>query len=175
VRHVRRLSADDRRALAAQIASAHAQRERARDHASTEPPAPATSPGARLPSSPALFGPTLTAAGSADGAALDNDTIRAAMREVIPFVLQCYETAQPTLGADHLAIHAHFTITGDPDVGSLVDAQQLFDDDDHPLPTALDDCVRSTIQTLELPPIGDGETVEVNYPLLFTSRGSGSD
>jgi RNA polymerase sigma factor (sigma-70 family) len=105
---------------------------------------------------------------SDDDADLDKDTIRSAMREVIPFLADCYTEARPTLGADHLSIQAHFTITGDRDVGSVIDAKQLFDDDNKPLPAKLDDCMRSTLQTLELPPLGDGNSIDVTYPLLFS-------
>jgi hypothetical protein len=83
------------------------------------------------------------------------------MREVVPFLMKCYEAAMPTLGADHLSIRAHFTILGDRDVGAIIDAKQLFDENDKPLPSKLDDCLRSTLQTLELPPLGDGSAVEV--------------
>ena len=105
---------------------------------------------------------------SDDDGDLDKDTLRGAMREVVPFLTDCYEAARPTLGADHLSIQAHFTITGDRDVGSVIDAKQLFDDQNNPLPAKLDDCLRSTFQTLELPPLGDGNSVDVTYPLLFS-------
>ena len=134
----------ERARLAQQIASAKARR---------------ASPSAPAPSVPA-----------ADGdAAMDHETIRSAMREVIPFLTDCYEAAQPTLGADHLAISAHFTITGDRDTGSVIDAKQLFDENNKPLPAKLDDCLRSTLQTLELPPLGDGDSIDVDYPILFSN------
>jgi len=109
---------------------------------------------------------------------LDKDTIRRAMREVVPFILQCFETAMPTLPTDELSIRAHLTITGDRDVGAIIDAKQLFDADQKPLPPKFDDCLRSTLQTLELPPLGDGSSVEIEYPFTFRKAvpdGSGSD
>jgi hypothetical protein len=91
------------------------------------------------------------------------------MREVLPFLADCYgEARATTLSADHLEIHAHLTLTGDPDIGTVIDAGQLFDDDDQALPTKLDDCIRSTLQSLELPPLGDGDTLDVTYPLVFS-------
>ena len=50
----------------------------------------------------------------------------------------------------------------------MIDASQLYDENKDPLPTKLDDCIRGTLQTLELPPLGDGDTIEVDYPLVFT-------
>lgn len=98
---------------------------------------------------------------------LDKQVLRDAMREVISYITQCYEDALPTLGTNHLEISAHLTITGDRDVGAIIDAKQLFDANGLPLPPVLDDCLRSTFQTLRLPPLGDGESVEVNYPFEF--------
>jgi hypothetical protein len=104
---------------------------------------------------------------------MDKEVIRGAMHEVLPFLGDCYgEARASTLAADHLSIHAKLKFTGDRDVGTIIDAQQLVDDDGHALPTKLDDCLRGTFQTLELPPLGDGETMDVNYPLLFDD-GSG--
>jgi hypothetical protein len=110
---------------------------------------------------------------------MDKDVIRGAMHEVLPFLGDCYGDARATtLSANHLEIKAHFTLTGDPDIGTVIDAKQLFDDNKQPLPAKLDDCIRSTLQTLELPPLGDGDTIEVDYPLSFSDAppadGSGS-
>lgn len=109
---------------------------------------------------------------------LDRETIRDAMHEALPFLGDCYVDARPTRTTDHLAIVAHLTLTGDPDIGTLVDASQLDDDDEGgPLATKLDDCLRAALQTLELPPLSTGASIEVNYPLLFgdgPSDGSGA-
>jgi len=154
--HVRKLaSADERRELAAAIAAARAKRKagQAPRHSSL---GPADSTDSANP-------------GSGHEAQMDRDVIRGAMREVIPFLADCYSDARATtLSADHLEVHAHFTLTGDPDIGTVIDAKQLYDDGKRALPAKLDDCMRSTIQTLELPPLGDGDTVEVDYPLVFS-------
>lgn len=164
--HVRKLaSADERRQLVAQIAAAQAARK-------------ATSPAAR----PRTIGPGVPgdqgSFGSGHEGDMDRDVIRGAMHEVLPFLGDCYSDARgTTLAADHLEIHAHLTLSGDPDIGTVIDAKQLFDDKQHALPTKLDDCIRGTLQTLELPPLGDGDTIEVDYPLAFSDGppdGSGS-
>jgi RNA polymerase sigma-70 factor (ECF subfamily) len=97
-------------------------------------------------------------------------TIRDAMREAIPYVQECYERALPTLSTPDLRIKAHLVLRGDPDVGTIVDAPQpLVDEHDQPLPASLDDCLRSTFQLLELPPLAEGDELVVNYPLRFRS------
>jgi RNA polymerase sigma-70 factor (ECF subfamily) len=164
--HVRKLaSADERHQLAAQIAAAQAARKAAR------------------PPRHSLLGSAESAAqgsfGSGHEGEMDKDVIRGAMKEVLPYLADCYgEARATTLHADHLEIRAHFTLTGDPDIGTVIDADQLFDDDKQALPAKLDDCIRSTLQTLELPALGDGDTIEVDYPLIFSDGpppdGSGS-
>jgi RNA polymerase sigma-70 factor (ECF subfamily) len=154
--HVRKLaSAAERHALVARIAAAQAARKAA--------PAPHhSSLGSAASTDQGSFG-------SGHEGDMDKDVIRGAMKEVLPFLADCYGDARATtLSADHLEIRAHFTLTGDPDVGTVIDANQLFDDNKKPLPTELDDCIRGTLQTLELPPLGDGDTIEVNYPLFFS-------
>ncbi|HSN24691.1 MAG TPA: sigma-70 family RNA polymerase sigma factor [Kofleriaceae bacterium] len=164
--HVRKLASPEaRRELAAQIAAAQTARK-----------------AARAPQRSSLGPPGSTADGSAGSGHegdMDRDVIRDAMHEVLPFLASCYSEARAkTLAADHLEIRAHFTLTGDPDIGTVIDAKQIFDAGKHALPTNLDDCIRSTLQTLELPPLGDGDTVEVDYPLVFSDGppgdGSGS-
>jgi len=164
--HVRQLaSADERRELAAHIAAAQAARKAA--------PAPhRSSLGSAASTDQGSFG-------SGHEGDMDKDVIRGAMQEVLPYLANCYSDARvTTLSADHLEIRAHFTLTGDPDIGTVIDANQLFDDKKQALPTKLDDCIRGTLQTLELPPLGDGDTIEVDYPLMFSdgppADGSGS-
>ncbi|MEP6862021.1 MAG: sigma-70 family RNA polymerase sigma factor [Deltaproteobacteria bacterium] len=164
--HVRKLaSADERRELAKQIAAAQATRKATRAaHHSSLGPDDSTDQGSF---------------GSGHEGDMDKDVIRGAMQEVLPFLGDCYGDARgTTLTADHLEVKAHFTLTGDPDIGTLIDANKLQDDTHHALPTKLDDCMRAAIQTLELPPLGDGDTIEVDYPLMFSDGpppdGSGS-
>jgi RNA polymerase sigma-70 factor (ECF subfamily) len=154
--HVRKLaSAEERHALAAKIAAAQSARK-----------------AARAPRHSLLGSADSTDQGSFGSdheGEMDKDVIRGAMKEVLPYLADCYGQARATtLHADHLEIHAHFTLTGDPDIGTVIDANQLFDDDQQALPTKLDDCIRSTLQTLELPALGDGDTIEVDYPLIFS-------
>jgi hypothetical protein len=96
--------------------------------------------------------------------------IRSAMRDVIPILTECYETALPTLTSPRLEITAELTLTGDPDIGTLIDAKQIADKTGQPLPAGFDDCLRSTFQTLALPPLQEGDQIEVRYPFLFDNQ-----
>jgi RNA polymerase sigma-70 factor (ECF subfamily) len=158
--HVRQLASAERQQLAERIATAQAVRAK-RKQAATP-----TSQSDQAPPS---------SSGSAHEADMDKEVIRGAMREVLPFLGDCYgEARESTLAADHLAIHAKLKFTGDRDVGTIIDAQKLVDDEGHALPVKLDDCLRGTLQTLELPPLGDGDTIDVDYPLLFSDGPDGS-
>lgn len=154
--HVRKLaSTAERRELVAHIAAAQAARKAMR-----------VSHHSLLGSADSLDQGSF---GSGHEGDMDKYVIRGAMQEVLPFLGDCYGDARATvLSADHLEIRAHFTLTGDPDIGTVIDANQLFDENKHALPSKLDDCIRGTLQTLELPPLGDGDTIEVDYPLVFS-------
>jgi len=141
--HVTRLSADERRQVADQIATAQATRYHA------TPPRPSLAP-----------------LGEAAAPSLKT-SIRDAMREAHPYLVDCYEQALPTLPHPYVRVTAKMTLTGDPDVGTLIDAEQLVDDTGQPVPAKFDDCLRTTFQSLELPPLSEGDVVKVHYPFVF--------
>ncbi|MEO8840089.1 MAG: hypothetical protein ABI591_07345 [Kofleriaceae bacterium] len=94
-------------------------------------------------------------------------TIRTAMRDAIPLIGDCYQQAIPQLADHETRIVAKLSLTSDPDVGTIIDAHQISDDQGRPLMATFDDCLRDTIQQLALPPIADGGTIEVTYPMTF--------
>jgi hypothetical protein len=100
--------------------------------------------------------------------AINKVNFRAAMRELIPELAACYEAAVPTLPSPDLEITAKLHLTGDPDIGTLIDADALVDKaTGQPLPAAFDDCLRSTFMLMALPPLAEGDTFEVHYPFKF--------
>jgi len=141
----------ERQQLAEQIAAAQA----ARGAGSAAPHAP------RPPSLPAA-------------ATLDPDhpedmksVIRSTMREAIPLLADCYTQAIPQIPDDETKVAAKITLISDPDVGTIVDAHQISDDQGRPLLASFDDCLRNTMQQLALPPIAGGGTIDVTYPFTF--------
>jgi hypothetical protein len=86
-----------------------------------------------------------------------------ALQEVSPFVSECVERS----GVAVPGFRAGLRLTGDPDVGTLIDASALSSRDGTPLPAGFDDCVREIVQTLELPAMAVGESFQVNYEFTF--------
>lgn len=143
---VTKLAADQRKALAERIENARAGRA-----AVNAPARP------RLPEG----------SGEDTGTAISKTEIRAAMRELIPYITECYEAALPTLPSKNFKMTAELTLTGDPDIGTIVDAKALADEAGKPLDKTLDDCFRSSFMLMGLPPLAEGDTLEVRYPFEF--------
>ena len=153
--HVTKLSPTEHQQLADRIAAAQQKRQ-----------ASPTTGGAAI-SAPER--PHLPEAGS-DEPAISKTQIRDAMREVIPIISECYQAAIPTLKEPNISITAHIMLTGDPDIGTLIDADQILDEAGQPLPAKFDDCLRSTFQSLALPPLAEGDKLEVHYPFRFEQQ-----
>jgi hypothetical protein len=157
--HVTKLSGPaERKQLADRIAAAQAARHTASassgaapTHAPAAPKLPSDLPDDREP-------------------AISKTQIRDAMREVIGHVQKCYEDAIPTLKEPNLTVTAHIMLSGDPDIGTLIDADQLADENGQPLPATFDDCLRTTFMTLALPPLAEGDALEIHYPFRFESH-----
>lgn len=152
--HATRITPEQRRKLADQIATAQATRSTGTG----------TTGGAAVsaPARPTLPRPTL----DPDNVDDFKTSIRAAMHEVIPMIAECYDKAGSSV-PDELTVRAHLKLTGDPDIGTLVDAPSATDNHEAALPAAFDDCLRSTLQTIELPPLTEGNEVSVTYPFVF--------
>jgi len=151
--HVTRLAnAEERQKLADRIAGAQSARASG-GRAATSAPTPPRLPDDAVEDTP-----------------ISRTQIRDAMHEVIPIIKECYEKAIPTLKDPNVNFTATITLSGDPDIGTVVDADQLVDDQGQTLPAAFDDCLRSTFQTLALPPLAEGGTVVVHYPFRFAQK-----
>jgi hypothetical protein len=153
VDHVTRLATrEERKRLADQIAAAQTARAAA-GRAATRAPAPPSLPAEVVES---------------EEAPISKATIRDAMREVIPHLTECYDAAIPDLPGNELQLVAELTLTGDPDIGTVIDAKELADKQGNKLPAKFDDCLRTTFQSLALPPLAEGDTVSVHCPFLFS-------
>jgi hypothetical protein len=85
------------------------------------------------------------------------------LKQVKAYVSECVEQA----GTKVSGFRADLSLTGDPDIGTLIDAKALTSTDGRPLPPQFDDCVRGVMQALELPPMGVGDEFKVNYEFQF--------
>jgi hypothetical protein len=141
--HVTKLTPEERKRTADRIAAAHAARV-----------ASSTTPRPSLPTADQL-----------DSHDLDHvtTTVLSAMKEAIPFLAECYKQH----GHGALTAAAMMTLTGDPDIGTVIDADQVTDEDGKPLGRELDDCLRGTMQTLELPPLTEGDKIKIKYSFKF--------
>lgn len=147
--HVVQLTPDERRRVADRIASAHAAR--------------AHSPVPR----PELAKPETMNADDLDHV---SEHVLKALEEAIPYLAACYKQVTPDQARPQMRATAMMTLTGDPDIGTVIDADQIFDDKHRPLDPKLDDCLRSTMQTLQLPPLAEGDSVKIQYSFAFDDK-----
>jgi len=145
-RQIRRLTAEQRQVVAAQIAAARAARE-ARDAS-----APAAADGS---------------VGSAAERKLTvervSSPVKSALEESIPILAECYaRTGQRPARAAVM-----MSLVGDPAVGTLVDPSEMVDADRKPLAPELDRCLRETFLSLELPPLDEGDKLDIQYSFDF--------
>jgi hypothetical protein len=144
-RHVTRVSPGERQRIADRISAA--QREH---HAS--PPGPR----------PSL--PPLPDADPEHDFEHVEASLKDAMTEAIPILADCYEKTGHTPGG---RAGVMMKLTGDPSVGTLIDADQLTDEAGAPLDPPLDNCLRDTFLSLELPPLHEGDSLHVQYTFKF--------
>ncbi|MBW2461891.1 MAG: AgmX/PglI C-terminal domain-containing protein [Deltaproteobacteria bacterium] len=105
---------------------------------------------------------------------LDPAYIREAVRELQPLIAECYELAREE--DDSLAgrLVLEFDIEGEAEVGGVIASSAIGDESTLRHPT-LDECVRETIYTLELPAPEGGGMVHVRYPFTFSQEDSEGD
>jgi hypothetical protein len=104
------------------------------------------------------------------GGSLDKEYIRAAIRELVPLVRECYENAlrdQPDLGG---RLTVEFSIAGEPEIGGVVTESRIAGTDAGALHAGLEECVRETMYGLKLDAPAGGGTVQVRYPFVFRTR-----
>jgi len=90
--------------------------------------------------------------------------LQAGLNAAIPLLANCYE-AEGSAQAKTAA--AQMTMISDPDLGTVIDTDQITEADGKPLAKKLDDCLRDTIDSLELPPLGQLGKVKLEYTFKF--------
>ena len=96
------------------------------------------------------------------------EPVKDALEDAIPYLADCYQGAAPT---DRPAVQ--MTLIGDPSVGTVIDVDQLVDQDQRPLAPALETCLRDTLRSLELPPLEEGDSLHVQYSFRFDDPDAG--
>ena len=152
---VKKLSPAERATVAKQIQDARAGR------AATAAPA-----GPSLPT-PAPSLPKQAPALDPEDIESFKTTFKGAMKQVVPYLADCYDKHSARLPSE-ITVRAQLTLTGDPDVGTLIDNNGLSRPDGAPLDEQFQTCLSDALAGLELPPLAEGEEVKVTYPFLFT-------
>jgi hypothetical protein len=82
----------------------------------------------------------------------------------IPLLAKCYGVEG---AARAKTAAAQLTMISDPALGTVIDTDAVTDADGSPLSKQLDDCLRDTIESLELPPLGQTGKVKLEYTFRF--------
>ncbi len=138
---IKRITPEQRRELEHKIAAARA----ARAHAGTTTPSPA------LPASHEGGIENLPAG------ALDM------LKEALPYLADCYPQGS---GAPKQAV-ALISMHGDPEVGTLIDPGEIHDEQQQPIDQEIASCLATTLQSLQLPPLREGDSVQLQLSLRF--------
>jgi hypothetical protein len=129
----------------------------------------------RRASAPAAA-PAPTPAGGGEGGApvdgdapLDKEYIRAAIGEIKPLLVECYNEAlerDPQL-AGQLVVT--FRIAGEPELGGVVESSEIEPGTSTITDEGMLECVRESIYAARFAAPGAGGTVLVRYPFAFAS------
>lgn len=98
---------------------------------------------------------------------INKDDIRAGVRAVIPLLAECYGNAQDRLTTKSGKIVVQMHLTGEPDVGTLIESAEIGGDAHFTSDAELVECFQQTMLSVELPPIAGGGTIDVTYPIEF--------
>ncbi len=105
--------------------------------------------------------------------AMDPDEIRTSVREVIPMLAECYTMAPPAVHAGGAGgeLTVEMTVSGEPDVGTVIEDATLSEGDAHLLGDAdFTECLRQTLLSVEMPPLSAGGSVVIRYPFAFADQ-----
>ena len=97
---------------------------------------------------------------------LSKTTIRYAIHEIQPLLLECYTEAAPRLARKDGTIGVTMRLVGEPDLGTIVESVTLGGDAHFLADASLSECMRETLMTVELPPMQASETWDVLYPFV---------
>jgi RNA polymerase sigma factor (sigma-70 family) len=99
--------------------------------------------------------------------ALDKDYIKAQIRELMPMVKECYESALSRNPKLNGKLVVRFSIVGDPSLGGIVSESKVVDGDETITDHELSTCVQETMYAARFPPPKEGGEVSVEYPFVF--------
>lgn len=99
---------------------------------------------------------------------LTKDEIRTGVREVVPLLAECFDAElerDPSLGM--MKVTASLTVDSAADVGTVVTVGELTIDGPLAKSAEFHDCMSATLESVVLPPFGDGGQATITYPFTF--------
>ena len=90
--------------------------------------------------------------------------LKDALTAAIPILAECFAHAGIT---DPRTAVAQMTMTSDPDLGTVIDTADVLGPDGKKLAPSLDTCLRDTIDSLALPPLGQPGKLQLQYSFRF--------
>jgi hypothetical protein len=101
---------------------------------------------------------------------LTKDKVRGHMRILVPMLADCYGRAQacdPKIGG---VVNTKLTIDSEPGQGTVVTVRGFDTSGALGQSREFRDCVSATIEAIVLPPIADGGSLDVTYPMTFAPQ-----
>lgn len=91
-----------------------------------------------------------------------------ALEDAIPLLSACY--GERKAGRDAMRAIAVMTMISDPELGTVIDTDEIKADNGAKMDPKVDACLRDTIDSLALPPLGKAGKVGVQYSFKFDSE-----
>lgn len=90
--------------------------------------------------------------------------VKDALTAAIPILAECFHDAGIT---DPRTAVAQMTMTSDPSLGTVIDTADILGPDGKKLGATLDTCLRDSIDSLALPPLGQPGKLQLQYSFRF--------
>lgn len=87
------------------------------------------------------------------------------LNAALPYLGACYGNGARMTGP-HRAL-VLMSMHGDPDVGTLIDPGEMHDENGAAIDPEIASCLTSTLQSLQLPPLGDGNSVQLQFTFRY--------
>lgn len=98
---------------------------------------------------------------------LSKQYIRQQLKEIVPLMIECYETALERDSQIAGKLTMKFSIGGEPDVGGVVETSEVDAANSTITDPGMLECMRETMYALELVAPEQGGRVDVTYPFEF--------
>jgi hypothetical protein len=116
--------------------------------------------------------PGPTAAGPDNPPALPGeltpDQIMEGILPVMPLLKECYEQGLERRTIKNGKVTFSIHLTGEPEIGTLVDRAELDGDPAFLADAELSQCLHQTMMSLELPPMSEGSELKVTTTMVFS-------